>query len=327
MNVLAPDVIHAGICRVGRASRIRLNSSLPDGRATSGICRVRRASRIPLTSPGRRLHPARIRQLVVRRRLAHVALPVRASSGRCGRGCSGFTEDRPGAAASSADPAQRRRRPAAAGQAVADAAERVVRVGWEAGRVWQALALSWAATARARCAAAAPLAPAGPRPRSLRVPFRRPRAATYSLRAWPAPFAVPIPIGCYEACARIFLRFSLDILRTMNGRCRSPVECLNVEQQWLPVQLREHWARGWDRCGLRTRVPCHTKVSNADPESCDCRRSSAAVLCHREVPILAGALPYAPSARGSYTKAIAPGDSRLSLSVASRSLHLRLAVH
>ena len=138
---------------------------------------------------------------------------------------------RPGAAASSADPAQRRRRPAAAGQAVPDAAERVVRVGWEAGRVWRALALSWAATARARCAAAAPLAPAGHRPRELRGPFRRPRAATYSLHAWPAPFAVPIPIGCYEACARLFLRFSLDILRTMNGRCRSPVECLNVEQQ------------------------------------------------------------------------------------------------
>ena len=132
----------------------------------------------------------------------------------------GFGAGRPGAAASPADPAQHRRRPAAAGQAVADAAERVARVGWEAGRVWRALALSWAATPRARCAAAAPLAPAGPRRQSLRGPFRRPRAATSSLRAWPAPFAVPIPIGCYEACARLFLRFSLDILRTMNSRCR-----------------------------------------------------------------------------------------------------------
>ena len=75
----------------------------------------------------------------------------------------GSLEDRPGAAASSADPVQRRRRPAAAGQAVADAAERVARVGWEAGRVWRALALSWAATPRARCAAAAPPAAAGPR--------------------------------------------------------------------------------------------------------------------------------------------------------------------
>ena len=32
-----------------------------------------------------------------------------------------------------------------------------------------------------------------------------------------------------------------------------------MEQQWLPVQLREHGARGWDRCCLRTRVPCHTR--------------------------------------------------------------------
>ena len=126
----------------------------------------------------------------------------------------------------------------------------------------------------------------GSRPQALRVPFRRPRAATYSLRAWPAPFAVPIPIGCYEACARLFLRFSLDILRTMKCRCRSPVECLNVEQQWLPVQLREHWARGWDRReswrtpaerGLTRQAPVRKLVTASGvARPCSCRHGVCA---------------------------------------------------
>jgi hypothetical protein len=117
----------------------------------------------------------------------------------------GSLEDRPGAAASCADPGQRRRCRAAADRAVVDAAERVFRAGWEAGRVWWALALSWAATPRVRCAAAAPLAPAGPQPRELLLPFRRPTAANCSLHAWPAPFVVPIPIGMLRSCGRSIL--------------------------------------------------------------------------------------------------------------------------
>ena len=183
---------------------------------------------------------ARIDLGVARTGLPRVRLDIIIIRSRAPRGDSRMVET----AASSADPAQRRRRPAAAGQAVADAASGSLEFD------------------RRRGGSGRRLPCRGPRrlgrgARLLRRSHQRVRGGNHyedrsDDREQPLPRCAHGPhlsqcrflSDVTKACARLFLRFSLNILRTMKWSLPLASRGLNVEQQWLPVQLREHGARG-----------------------------------------------------------------------------------